>query len=70
MASVPEREQLAGTPKPSPTKGTEHQIVRWERFKVNECRTLAEKVLAGHVVYLADMYFELSVEKCKELNAF
>ena len=26
-----------------------------------------EKDLAGHIIYLADMYFGLSVEKCKEL---
>ena len=46
VASVPQREQLAGTPEPLLQKGKravvcpEHQIVRWERVKVSESRTL------------------------------
>ena len=49
VASVPQREQLAGTPEPLLPKGKrtavcpEHQIVRWERFMVSESRTLARK---------------------------
>ena len=47
VALVPQREQLAGTPEPLLRKGNrtvvcpEHQIVRWERVKVSESRTLA-----------------------------
>ena len=47
VASVPQREQLAGTPEPLLRKEKrtvvcpEHQIVRWERVKVSESRILA-----------------------------
>ena len=43
IVSVPQSEQLASTPEPPLTKGTEHQIVRRERVKVSESRTLARE---------------------------
>ena len=50
VASVPQRKQLASTPEPPFPNGKrnravcpEHQIVREEKAKVNESRTLARK---------------------------
>ena len=50
VASVPQREQLASTPDPSLPKKKrnrvvcpEHQVVRCERVKVSESRTLASE---------------------------
>ena len=50
VASVPQREQLASTPEPlcqeekkNRAVSSEHQIVRRERVKVSESRTLARK---------------------------
>ena len=54
VASVPQREQMAATPEPLLPKGKrtavcpEHQIVRWERVKVSESRTLARKRREDH----------------------
>ena len=43
VTSVPQSKQLATMPEPPLPKGngTEHQIMRWERVKVSESRTLA-----------------------------
>ena len=45
VASVPQREQLASSPEPPlpKRKETKHQIMRRERVKVGESRTLARE---------------------------